>query len=85
VDCLAIRSFANDYLEDKLSVEDRKAFDKHISSCGKCQEWFEALQELTGALGGLSTEDLSALTKKVLLQQFKRRTQSSSPSDPESE
>ena len=85
MNCLDIRTLATEYLEDELPPEDRATFGQHIEPCEKCNEWFEMLRQAIEELGELSTDELSTLTEKVLIHQFRRRKQGRSESEPEEE
>lgn len=85
MNCLDIRTLATEYLEDELPPEDRATFEQHIESCEKCSAWFEMLRQAIEELCELSTDELSTLTEKVLIDQFRRRKQGQSESEPELE
>jgi anti-sigma factor RsiW len=85
LNCLDIRTLATEYLEDELPPENRATFEQHIESCEKCNEWFEMLRQAIEELCELSTDELSTLTEKVLIDQFRRRKQGESESEPELE
>jgi predicted anti-sigma-YlaC factor YlaD len=85
MNCLDIRSLATEYLEAALPTEDHAAFDQHIDSCEKCSEWLDTLRQAIEELGEFSTEELSTLTEKILLTQFRRGMRKRSNSDSEAE
>jgi anti-sigma factor RsiW len=69
--CRELVDVITDYLEGKLSEEDRERFEAHLDDCSYCLNYLEQMRETIATLGALSEDSLSAATRERLLEAFR--------------
>ncbi len=69
--CREMVELVTDYLENKLSRGDRKAFEKHIAGCPGCSRYLEQMRLTIKTLGRIESRHLSAAAKRELLDAFR--------------
>ena len=74
--CRDLVELVTEYLEDRLSPEDRARFDAHLAECEACRAFLDQFRQTLRALGRLPEESLSAEARTTLLAAFRgwRRT-----------
>jgi anti-sigma factor RsiW len=71
LDCIELVELVTDYLEGRLSEEDRRRFDDHLSRCGGCTNYVEQFRETIRLTGTLRGDDLEPAARDALLAQFR--------------
>jgi anti-sigma factor RsiW len=71
LNCNELVELVTDYLEGKLSEEERRRFDDHLSKCGGCTNYVEQFRETIRLTGTLRTDDLDPGARDTLLEQFR--------------
>ncbi len=69
--CRELVEAVTDYLEGKLSEEDRRRLEAHLEECPYCAEYVEQMRQTAGALGKLDGESISPETRARLLAAFR--------------
>lgn len=69
--CRELVELITDYLEDRLSPDDRARFEAHLAACEACQLYLEQFRQTIRALGRLPEESLSAEARGALLAAFR--------------
>ena len=69
--CRELVELVTDYLEDRLSPENRTRFESHLDGCEACHLYLEQFRQTIHALGRLPEEGLSPETRQVLLAAFR--------------
>jgi anti-sigma factor RsiW len=69
--CRELVELVTEYLEDRLSPEDRARFDTHLAACEACLTYMEQFRETIRALGHLPEESLSRGARDALLAAFR--------------
>lgn len=75
--CKEMVELVTDYLEGKLSAEQRFRFEKHLAACHGCTNYVEQMRKTIQITGQLSEADVSPETARELLAIFRdwKRTQ----------
>jgi anti-sigma factor RsiW len=69
--CRELVELVTDYLENRLSPQDRARFEAHIAECEYCDAYLEQMRQTIRALGRLPEESLSAEAGDALLAAFR--------------
>lgn len=69
--CRELVELVTEYLEDRLSREDRARFEAHIAGCEYCETYLEQIRQTSRALGGLPEESLSPEARDALMAAFR--------------
>lgn len=69
--CQELVELVTDYLEDRLSDDDRARFETHVGACRNCREYFRQMRETIGALGTLTPDSISPEVQDELLAAFR--------------
>ena len=69
--CQELVELVTDYLEDRLSPDDRRRFDEHLDVCADCSEYVEQVRQTVSGLEGLPEEVLPERTRDALLEAFR--------------
>ena len=70
--CQELVELVTDYLEDRLSLEERTRFELHLCTCTGCRVYLGQMRALVRASGRLTEEDLPAAARDELLETFRR-------------
>ncbi len=75
--CKEMVELVTDYLEGKLSPEQRFRFEDHLAACHDCTNYFEQMRKTIQITGQLSEADVSPQAERELLALFRnwKRTQ----------
>ena len=70
--CKEFVEWVTDYLEDKLSPEDRMRFDAHLAQCSACPNYLQQMRTTIQTMGKLSTTltEVTPKAKRDLLNVF---------------
>lgn len=69
--CQELVERVTDYLENKLSGEERARVDSHLALCDGCDTYVEQMRETIRALGTLKQEDVPAQAQDKLMDVFR--------------
>jgi anti-sigma factor RsiW len=69
--CQQLVELVTDYLEDRLSPDDRRRFEEHLEVCADCREYVEQVRQTVSGLGRMPEEALSEHTRDALLDAFR--------------
>lgn len=69
--CRELVELVTDYLEDRLSPEDRARFEAHLAECDACRLYLEQFRQTIRVLGRLPAESLSSEAREALLTAFR--------------
>jgi anti-sigma factor RsiW len=69
--CEELVELVTDYVEDRLSPEDRARFDAHLADCPHCRDYLEQMRQTIRSLGDLPEESLSPAVRDALLTAFR--------------
>ena len=69
--CRQLVELVSDYLEDRLSAEERMRFEGHLALCEDCREYVEQMRDTLRALGLLPEESVSSTARDRLLEAFR--------------
>ena len=69
--CKELVELVTDYLEDRLSAEQRLKFDQHLNWCPPCGHYLEQIKATIHAAGRLTEHNVPEAAKEVLLKAFR--------------
>jgi anti-sigma factor RsiW len=69
--CKELVELVTDYLEDRLSAEERLRFEEHLNWCPPCGQYLEQIHLTMRATGRLAEDNVSEPAKQVLLTAFR--------------
>jgi anti-sigma factor RsiW len=69
--CRELVELVTDYLEERLSAEERARFEAHIADCEYCDGYLEQMRQTIRVLGRLPEESLSPDARDALLVAFR--------------
>ena len=69
--CVELVRLVTDFLEDKLSPQDRTRFQQHVAICKGCAAYLQQMQKTIEASSALKEEGISAGAQAELLRLFK--------------
>jgi anti-sigma factor RsiW len=73
--CRELVELITDYLEDRLSPQDRARFEAHLADCEHCRDYLDQMRRTIRALGVLPEESLSPEARDALLAAFREWSQ----------
>jgi anti-sigma factor RsiW len=69
--CREMVQLVTAYLEDELSPQDRRRFERHLRSCEGCTTYVEQMRETIRLAGALREGDLQPRVRDELLAAFR--------------
>ena len=69
--CRELVELVTEYLEERLSPDDRARFDAHLAACEACRAFLDQFRQTIRALGRLPEEALSVEARATLLAAFR--------------
>jgi anti-sigma factor RsiW len=69
--CHELVELVTDYLEGRLSLDDRRRFEEHVAACGPCTRYVEQMRMTIRLVGRLREEDLEPPARDALLAAFR--------------
>lgn len=69
--CQELVELVTNYLEDRLSPQDRARFEAHLEQCEACRTYLVQFKATVEALGRLPEEALSADARAALINAFR--------------
>ena len=70
--CQQVVELVTDYLEDALSAEDRRRFERHLAGCPHCTEYLAQMRETIRLAGRVAPEDLTPVMRADLTDLYRR-------------
>jgi hypothetical protein len=70
--CRELAELVTDYLEEALSLPDRRRFEQHVRSCRVCPVYLEQMRLTIRTLGRLTEDDVPTSALAPLLGAFRR-------------
>jgi predicted anti-sigma-YlaC factor YlaD len=69
--CAEVVEVVTDYLENRMSTDDRERFEEHLAFCDGCSVYFEQMKLTIAATGRLRPEDVPSALEDRLLTAFR--------------
>jgi predicted anti-sigma-YlaC factor YlaD len=69
--CKELVEVVTDYLENRLTPEERVRFDEHVAFCTWCGTYLDQMRETVRLTGTLAEEHLSPEAREGLLRAFR--------------
>ena len=69
--CADIVGLITDYTEGRLSTDERRRFEEHISICPPCRSYLAQMRKTVELVGELREEDLPPAMEEHLLEAFR--------------
>jgi predicted anti-sigma-YlaC factor YlaD len=69
--CKELVEVVTDYLEDRMSSEERLLFEEHLAFCSWCVTYVEQMRETIRVAGVPREEDIDPSTRDVMLELFR--------------
>ncbi|HKT40048.1 MAG TPA: zf-HC2 domain-containing protein [Ktedonobacterales bacterium] len=69
--CQALVELITSYLDDALTPEDRRHFERHLALCRGCRAYLEQMRTTLRLVGRLSAEDMPEEMRQGLLAAFR--------------
>jgi anti-sigma factor RsiW len=69
--CQQLVELVTDYLEGRLSAEERARFERHLGVCPGCVTYVEQFRETIRLTGALREADVEEPARSALLAQFR--------------
>jgi hypothetical protein len=69
--CRELVELVTDYLEARLSVEDRTRFELHLCYCDWCRTYLRQMRQVLEAAGRITEESISPESREALLEAFR--------------
>jgi anti-sigma factor RsiW len=69
--CRELVELVTDYLEGRLSAEDRARFEQHVGACDGCTAYVDQMRQTIAALGHIPEDSLSPEIERDLLVAFR--------------
>jgi len=70
--CRQVVELVTDYLEDALSADDRRRFERHLAGCPHCTEYLAQMRETIRLAGRVAPEDLTPVMRADLTELYRR-------------
>ena len=69
--CRDLVELVTEYLEERLSHDDRTRFELHLACCEACRGYLRQMREVVGRAGQLREESISPEARDALLRAFR--------------
>jgi predicted anti-sigma-YlaC factor YlaD len=69
--CRELVELVSDYLDDRLSSDERMRFEEHLAVCGPCRIYLHQLRETIRLSGELPREGITPSAQAALLASFR--------------
>jgi anti-sigma factor RsiW len=70
--CRDLVELVTDYLEGKLSYDDRSRLEQHLCFCDSCVRYIEQMRQMLRATGRITEESLEPEAQEKLLDVFRK-------------
>ncbi len=68
--CRELVELVTDYLEARLSVDERTRFEMHLVYCHPCRTYMQQMRQVLAATGKLTEDSVEPAAREHLLQAF---------------
>ncbi len=69
--CRELVELVTDYLEERLSIEDRTRFELHLGYCDGCRTYLHQMRQVREAAGELTETSIAPEARDALLAAFR--------------
>jgi len=69
--CRELAELVTDYLENALTLRDRRRFERHLDLCAECRNHLEQLRATVALAGRLRAADLTSEAEATLHEIFR--------------
>ena len=69
--CAEVVKLVTDYADGRLSAEERRRFEEHVSICPPCRAFLDQMRRTVELVGELREEDVPAEIEQQLLTAFR--------------
>lgn len=69
--CRELVELVTDYLEDRLSADDRTRFELHLTYCDWCRTYLTQMRQVLAAAGRLTEDSMEPEARDALLDAFR--------------
>lgn len=69
--CRELVELVTDYLEDRLSADDRTRFELHLTYCDWCRTYLRQMRQVLAAAGRLTEDSMEPEAREALLDAFR--------------
>lgn len=69
--CRELVELVTDYLEDRLSADDRVRFELHLTYCDWCRTYLKQMRQVLATAGKLAEESIAPEARDALLGAFR--------------
>jgi anti-sigma factor RsiW len=69
--CRELVELVTDYLEEALTLGERRRFERHLGTCSVCPRYVEQLRATIRVLGRLHEDDVPEPARSMLLDAFR--------------
>ena len=69
--CRELVELVTDYLEERLSVDDRTRFELHLTCCEWCRIYLQQMRQVLASAGKLTEASLAPEVRDALLDAFR--------------
>lgn len=69
--CREVVEVITDYLEDRMGVDERERFERHIATCDGCEIYLDQMRQSIRATGALDDEAIPESQRNNLINAFR--------------
>jgi anti-sigma factor RsiW len=69
--CRELVELVTDYLENRLSADDRTRFELHLTYCDWCRTYLQQMRQVLATAGRLEEESIAPEARDALLDAFR--------------
>ncbi|HET7825986.1 MAG TPA: zf-HC2 domain-containing protein [Anaeromyxobacter sp.] len=69
--CKELVELVTDYLEEKLSIDDRMRFEMHLTYCDSCRTYLRQMRQVVESARGVTEESIEPDARDALLAAFR--------------
>ena len=70
LECKELVELVTDYLEERLSADDRTRFELHLGFCDPCRTYLRQMRQVLAVTGRLTEDSLAPAARDSLLRAF---------------
>lgn len=69
--CRELVELVTDYLEERLSADDRTRFEMHLVYCDSCRTYLQQMRQVLATTGKLAEDSIAPEARSSLLRAFR--------------
>jgi anti-sigma factor RsiW len=69
--CKELVEIVTDYLEDRLSPDEKRRFEHHVAGCKGCRNYLDQMRETIHLVGALREESMPVPMRERMLRAFR--------------